>query len=241
MTKRISFLSAHPDDLEFFCGMFVRLAVKNGHDVEIVSMTRGEYGTMNRNLKGEKIARIRSQELRDAAHTHGVPSERVKFLGLIDGHVTIRAAMKALRKYLQERIPDILFVPEYIFSVYTHSDHLNTGIASLSLLKLESGSPRPLLLTYHSYKNTHYLQCDLRSTGKALGIHKSQVQVIGLLYPLRWIFNLLNGFFCCRRFIFMEACRRVYFDRKIQVSLLDHLFHALYSLGRLVFRAWSED
>ncbi len=241
MVKRYSFICAHPDDLEFFCGMFIRSAVKKGHDVEVVSMTRGEWGTLNKSFKGKKLARIRSKELQDAAAYHGVPKNKVKFLCLLDGRVKMKEATMALRKYIKKRAPNVIFAPEYTFSVYTHSDHIVTGRATCFLLKREFTDPRPKLFVYHSFKNNLYIRCDLRATGKALGIHQSQVQVIGMLYPLRWIFNILNGFYYYRRIIFMEGARRVFFDKKIRVTLLDRLFYAFYNIGKLIFRAWTPE
>ena len=54
MSKRYSFITAHPDD-ETFVTSFIRLAVRQGHDVELVSMTKGEYGTLDRELKGDSV------------------------------------------------------------------------------------------------------------------------------------------------------------------------------------------
>jgi LmbE family N-acetylglucosaminyl deacetylase len=239
MVKRYSFICAHPDDLEMFTGMFIRFAVQKGHDVEIVAMTKGEWGTMDPSLKGEKLARIRVQELEQAAQLHGVPPNKIKFLGLIDGDVTLPKAMKVLRAYFKARKPDVIFVPEYSFSVYVHPDHLNTGKATCILLKREFQAPRPLLFTYHSFKNNTYLRTKMRATGKAIAAHKTQVQVIVYLLPFRYLFDLMNGFFHCRRLLFMESARRVFFTQKIKISFLDRLFSAAFSLGKFVFKAWS--
>jgi len=239
MIKRYSFICAHPDDLEMFTGMFIRLAVQKGHDVEIVAMTKGEWGTMDPSLKGEKLAKIRVQELKQAARLHGVPPHKIKFLGLIDGDVTLPKAMKVLQSYFKARNPDVIFVPEYCFSIYVHPDHLNTGKAACILLKREWQSSRPFLFTYHSFKNNIYLRTQMRSTGKAITAHKTQVQVIVYLLPFRYLFDLMNGFFYCRRLMFCESARRVFFTQKIKISFLDRLFAAAFSLGKFVFNAWS--
>ena len=239
MVKRYSFICAHPDDLEMFTGSFVRLAVQKGQDVEIVAMTKGEWGTMDPSLKGEKLARIRVRELEQAAQLHGVLPNKIRFLGLIDGDVTLPKAIAVLRSYFEARKPDVIFVPEYSFSVYVHPDHLNTGKAACILLKREFRSPRPLLFTYHSFKNNIYLRTKMRATGKAIAAHKTQVQVIVYLLPFRYLFDLMNGFFYCRRFLFMESARRIYFTQKITISFLDRLFSAAFSLGKFVFKAWS--
>ncbi len=238
MKKRYSFICAHPDDLEMFVGSFIRLAAKK-HDVEIVSMTKGEYGTLNPKLKGNKLAKIRVQELRKAAQLHGVPGHKVKFLGLIDGDVSVQRALNVLRKYFQARNPDIIFAPEYCFSIYVHPDHLNTGKAVCILLKNEFKSPRPLLFVYHSFKNNTFIHTDMRATGKALKAHATQFQVIGYLLPLRYIYNLFNGFSCCRRFIFMESCRRIFFQKKLKITFLDKFFYAATRFGKFFFKAWK--
>jgi LmbE family N-acetylglucosaminyl deacetylase len=239
MVKRYSFICAHPDDLEMFSGMFIRWAVQKGHDVEIVSMTKGEWGTLDPRLKGDKLAAIRVRELAHAAQLHGVPAHKIKYLGLIDGDVTLPKALKVLRSYFEVRKPDVVFVPEYSFSVYVHPDHLNTGKATCILFKREFQSPRPLLFTYHSFKNNTYLPTQMRATGKAIAAHKTQVQVIIYLLPFRYLYDLLNGFFYCRRFLFMESARRIYFTKKIKISFLDRLFSAAFSLGKFIFKAWS--
>ncbi|MFX1450441.1 MAG: PIG-L family deacetylase [Promethearchaeota archaeon] len=238
MSKRYSFICAHPDDLEMMVGAFIRHAVKRGHDVEIVSMTKGEWGTLIPELKGKKLAKIREQELKNAAKLHGIPENKVKFLGLIDGDVTVLKAMKVLRKYFQNRKPDIIFVPEYSFSTYTHEDHLNTGKAACIVLKNDFKSPRPLMFAYHSYKNNLFIRTNMRSTGKAIAEHKTQFQVIGFLLPFRYVINLYNGFHY-HRFMFMEACRQVFFDKKIKVTFWDRILHAAFSLGKFVFKAWK--
>ena len=238
MNKRYSFICAHPDDLEMMVGAFIRHAVKKGHDVEIVSMTKGEWGTLVPELKGKKLAKIREQELLNAAKLHGIPKHKVKFLGLIDGEVTVLSAVKALRKYLRDRKPDSIFAPEYTFSTYVHSDHINTGKAACILLKKEFTSPRPLMFAYHSFKNNVFIRTNMRSTGKAIAEHKTQFQVIGFLLPFRYVLNLYHGFHY-RRFMFMEACRRVYFNKKIKVTLKDRILHAAFSLGKFVFKPWK--
>ncbi|MHA1382552.1 MAG: PIG-L family deacetylase [Candidatus Helarchaeota archaeon] len=237
MSKRYSFICAHPDDLEMFVGAFIRHAVKKENDVEIVSLTKGEWGTIDSKLKGKKLARIRVRELQNAAKLHGVPKNKVKFLGLIDGSVTVKKAKDVLRKYFKERNPDVIFVPEYNFSIYMHSDHINTGKAACLLLKNEFTSPRPFIFAYHSFKNNVFIKTNMRSTGKALAEHKTQVQVIGFLLPFRWIFNLYNGF-TYRRFMFMESCRRIFFKKKIRITFFDKILHAAFSLGKFIFKAW---
>ncbi len=233
---RTSIICAHPDD-ETFITSFIQLAIQKGHDVDLVTLTKGEYGTMNPSLKGSKIAQIRVREFQNAADSYGIPKKNVIFLGLVDGDVTLDKAMNVLRKYLLERKPDIIYAPEYSFSIYVHPDHLNTGKALCLLLKHEFSSPRPILFVYHSFKNRAYLPAPMHS--KAFKIHASQVQVIVFLFPLFWIYKLMNCFFNSRRFGFMEACRRVYFTKKIKVTFFDKFFSAAASLGKFFFKAWS--
>jgi LmbE family N-acetylglucosaminyl deacetylase len=235
--SKFSFICAHPDD-EMFVRSFIQAAVKKGHDVEIISMTKGEYGTFDPTLKGERLAAIRVIELQNAAKLYGVPKEKVKFLGLIDGRVGLQDAINALRQYFLKRKPNVIYVPEYNFSIYVHPDHLNTGRAACILLKREI-SPRPLLFTYHSFKNTLYNPIHLFSSVQVIKAHKSQIQVIIYLVPFFWLYSLFNGFFCCRRFLPMEGTRRVFFKKKIKISFLDTLFSAAASFGKFFFKAWT--
>lgn len=240
MPKRFSFILAHPDD-EIFVVRFIELAVKNGHDVEIASMTKGEYGTMNPSLKGKKLARIRVQELQDAAKAYGLHKNRVKFLGLLDGNVTLKRALKTLQEYLQKRKPDVIFAPEYDFSVYVHPDHLNTGKATCILLKKGKISPRPLLFTFHSFKNNIFIKSTFGTPMKTLKAHKSQFQVIGYLIPLLYLYNLLIGFLQYHRFMFVQACRRIFFEKKLHLTFLERIFHAAFSIGKLIFKPWRAE
>ena len=239
MPKRYSFICAHPDD-ETFVESFIRFAAQQSDaDVELVTMTKGEYGTLDPALKGEELAKIRVKELQNAAKMYGIPKKNVKFLGLIDGDVTLEKAMNVLRKYLHERKPDVIFAPEYQFSIYVHPDHLNTGKAVCLILKHEFNPPRPQLFVYHSFKNNIYLPTSMHS--KAFQAHQSQIQVIGYLFPFFWLYKLFNGFFGRRRFQFMDASRRVMFEKKIKITFLDKLFYAAASFGKFFFKAWTPE
>ncbi|MHA1275977.1 MAG: PIG-L deacetylase family protein [Candidatus Helarchaeota archaeon] len=238
MPKRVSIICAHPDD-ESFISSFIHLAVQNGHDVELVSMTKGEYGTLDRHLKGDKIAAIRVREFEAAAELYGIPRTHVHFLGLIDGNVTLKKAIIALQKYLLNRKPDIIFAPEYTFSIYVHPDHLNTGKAVCLLLKEAIILPRPKLFVYHSFKNSIYIPTKIHSP--SFEVHRSQIQVIVYLFPLFWCYKLLNGFFYYRRIFPMDACRQVLFNKKIHISFLDKLLYAAASFGKFFFKAWAPE
>jgi len=77
--KKILFLCAHPDDLEYFIPNIIIEAVNRDFAVTVASMTKGEYGTLTLSLAGEKLGKIREIELKNAAKINGVKD--VRFLG----------------------------------------------------------------------------------------------------------------------------------------------------------------
>ena len=83
--KRVLVITAHPDDSEFGAGGTVAQLVKQGAEVTYVIVTNGNKGSSDRTMTPERLAALRADEQRAAAHTLGV--ERVQFLGYPDGEV----------------------------------------------------------------------------------------------------------------------------------------------------------
>jgi len=50
------FISAHPDDLEFSAANLIRYLSRKKHDVEILSLTRGEFGSYSPEEVGTNLA-----------------------------------------------------------------------------------------------------------------------------------------------------------------------------------------
>jgi bacillithiol biosynthesis deacetylase BshB1 len=75
---------AHPDDADIFCGGTIAKHSDEGDTVQIVHMTRGEYGGFDDDTT-EQVANVREKE----AHASGsvLGADDVSFLDFHDGHV----------------------------------------------------------------------------------------------------------------------------------------------------------
>ncbi|MHA1264549.1 MAG: PIG-L deacetylase family protein [Candidatus Helarchaeota archaeon] len=213
---RFLFICAHPDDLEFnISNLMITIAQVPSHITKILCMTKGEYGTLNDSLKGEKLGKIRQKELLQAAKMEGI--QDVEFLNFLDAHVEINGdTIQTIREAIEAFKPDVIFAPEGLYSYYPHDDHLNTGIIVYNIIKGIKPIERPILYTYHSYINTHYFPMrNLRLQNRALLTHKSQYW---LLIPT-WLLRFFLGFYFFlrlprkfHRFLFAEAYRKVNFE-----------------------------
>ncbi|MHA1783994.1 MAG: PIG-L deacetylase family protein [Candidatus Helarchaeota archaeon] len=238
---RFLFIAAHPDDLEATISELVRFLSKkqDTNEILIACMTKGEFGTMDSKLRGRKMADIRVREYSNVLKIYGLNAKKnLRFLDLIDGSVTIKAAKKKIIPIINEYEPDVIFAPEYQFGVYHHSDHVNTGKAVLSILQKELESGKPKLFVYQSFKNTNYFPADIRFCYKVLTAHKSQFQVIGFLYPMLFLFQLINGLHF-GRLMWAQGVRRIT-TKKIHLSFKDRFLYHLFKKGELLFHAWNE-
>ncbi len=237
---RFLFIQAHPDDLEFYISNFmITVASQPGNAVKILSLTKGEYGTFQKELKGEKLGRIRVKELRRAAKIEGITD--IEFLGYIDGHFEIsKEAIEKIKKSIEEFNPNVVFAPECLYYYYSHKDHVRTGLIVYHLISNMTGKKRPKLFTYSSYVNTHYFPMTHRKRqSKALLEHKSQYW---LLIPA-WILRYLLGFYFglrlprkLRQYMLAEAYRKVNFqgDKERKLSLKHRI------IGRIIAKLKSD-
>lgn len=116
---RILAIGAHPDDIELGCAGTLARCIQRGDEVTIAIVCKGDCGSSD--MSREELARVRSQEARDAAELLG--ADLVE-LGLADFGVEIAASIATLFTDLLRRVnPDV---------VITHyrddygSDHNNT-------------------------------------------------------------------------------------------------------------------
>jgi len=239
---KILFISAHPDDLELCIGEFI-YRLNKIHDILIVSATRGEWGTVNNKLKGKWLAKIRENELKDAASVHGVGPKKVKFFNYVDGGIKFQdQIINELKKFILENKFDAIFAPEYYYTYYFHPDHVNLGkIFLYNIFKLNKHS-RPRLFFYHSIYNNRFIKVNMRRTQKAVMKHKTQILIIGFFIALRPIINLFNGILS-KKLPFAEAVREVDFENELQLKLpfkYKILFNAL-KIGKIFERPWTAE
>jgi LmbE family N-acetylglucosaminyl deacetylase len=112
-------VGAHPDDVELGCGGTLALFRKNGHEVYILVLTRGE-------ASGDP--ETREKECRTAATAIG--AHQPFFGNLRDTRITDGIdTIMAIENTIDTVAPDIVFTHS---SKDAHQDHRNTHLASLS-------------------------------------------------------------------------------------------------------------
>jgi N,N'-diacetylchitobiose non-reducing end deacetylase len=186
------FLCVHPDDLEFNCANLMRDLVSKGKKVEVLSLTKGEFGIMDANWKGPRLANIRVKELEKAAGVSGIQPKFVHFGEIIDGFVRFnRENIESTLMQINKIQPDIIFAPEGYFTYYWHPDHINCGrIAYYIFTKQQARLEHPIqnLYFYTTSKPNFYWPFNDASHGSnALFQHQSQWWLLKwnkLIYPL---------------------------------------------------------
>lgn len=119
---RLLIVTAHPDDESFPIGGAIARYASQGVHVTLLCATRGEKGIPG--VAAAETARIREQELRNAAALLGVAE--VRFLDLIDGEVgqtPVDALAERVLTVMRQVRPDavITFGPD---GVSGHPDHV---------------------------------------------------------------------------------------------------------------------
>jgi len=180
---RVIFIGAHPDD-EGFCSGTLAKYVKSGHEVTIISATKGERGHYK--IPPEELKEIRTNELKNVAKILGA---KVMFLDYEDASVPPPHDMRdAFVNLLRKLRPNIVIT----WHPYTdRDDHRNIGQAvydacfksSLPLVKTEDPFitlPRIYFIGEPVYPSEPNLYVDITSVIKikieAVKAHKSQLE-----------------------------------------------------------------
>ena len=177
-------------------------------------MSRGEYGTLEPELMGEKLGKIRAEEFHRALKVEGITD--IENFEYVDTRVEAnQETIQKVKKSIELFKPSIIFAPEGIYSYYPHKDHVITGLIIYRILKNMAKKDRPTLYMYHSYVNTNYFPMVYwRRQSKALKEHKSQYYMLLPLGPLRFLFGFYFGFRLHPKYHFYpaEAFRKVDFQ-----------------------------
>jgi len=117
---------AHPDDETFGPGGTLARSASEGHPVKLVSMTRGDAGTLGpaKHLSPQELGKLRSRELENAARElgireisiHDLPDGRLKNLPDATGVAVIEKEMRGFS-------PDIL-ITFHREGISAHPDHI---------------------------------------------------------------------------------------------------------------------
>ncbi|MCE5323456.1 PIG-L family deacetylase [bacterium] len=119
--KRVLFIGAHPDDIEFYCGGLVHMLGKNGTQITFAIATRGGKG--HNGWMKKRLEKLRTtHQFRSAAILGGVD---VVFCDYPDKSLAshIDAYASDLKTLIKSTDPDIIFSwdPDYIYN--PHPDH----------------------------------------------------------------------------------------------------------------------
>ncbi|MEM3715230.1 MAG: PIG-L family deacetylase, partial [Nitrososphaeria archaeon] len=100
MIKTILVIEPHPDDGAIMAGGTVAKMVREGKDVFFVTVTDGERGTMNRNIKTwDQLREITRKEASDATKILGVKDSF--FLGYPNHDVTFELEKELKEKFIR--------------------------------------------------------------------------------------------------------------------------------------------
>jgi len=134
--KRILFVTAHPDDLDFGAGGTIAQWTAKGIEVFYCICTNGDQGGEDPSVPREDMPKIRQREQRDAAKALGVPSENIEFLNHRDGWLvpTIelrKEIVRVIRKVKPDRM--VIQSPERNWDRLpaSHPDHMAAGEAAI--------------------------------------------------------------------------------------------------------------
>ena len=134
--KRILFVTAHPDDLDFGAGGTIAQWTAKGIEVFYCICTNGDQGGEDPSVPREEMPKIRQREQRDAAKALGVPSENIEFLNHRDGWLvpTIelrKEIVRVIRKVKPDRM--VIQSPERNWDRLpaSHPDHMAAGEAAI--------------------------------------------------------------------------------------------------------------
>jgi LmbE family N-acetylglucosaminyl deacetylase len=143
--RRLTVLAAHPDDETLGCGALIARSRRAGVPVRVVVATDGRHSTRSELLPPERLAALRSVELRSACAQLGVPEHEIVELGFPDGALPERrdALAGRLAELLSEQPPDLLLVP---CARDVHPDHEELHRAAV---RAAAGlDPAPTVLAY---------------------------------------------------------------------------------------------
>ncbi|KAA0232536.1 MAG: N-acetyl-alpha-D-glucosaminyl L-malate deacetylase 1 [Acidimicrobiales bacterium] len=136
---------AHPDDPEVACGGTLIGWARDGADILIVVVARGEKGSLDPEVDPEKLASIRLAEAAAADRVLGV-RERLN-LGLADGEIENTTTLREeLVRAVREFRPEVVLThdPTAVFfgsGYVNHHDHRELGWAVLDSCAPSAASP----------------------------------------------------------------------------------------------------
>ncbi len=129
--RRVLVVVAHPDDESFALGALVDRWGRDGAEVSVLCLTRGEASTLG--ADAEDLSALRGRELRDAAAELGVAGTTL--LGHPDGALGgLLAALEAAVEHAVGSLePDGILVFDPLDGVTGHPDHRAASHAAIAV------------------------------------------------------------------------------------------------------------
>lgn len=238
---KIIFFQPHPDDLDIFCPQLLHHLTKKSkfkYEINIASMTRGEEGIKNRfqHFKGERIGKIRTNELFKAMRIYGITPKKVHFFGMLDGSMKFNnRSITLVRDYLNKVKADIIFAPEPMNAYYLRQDHIITGKILYYLCEKSLIQKTPTLY-YYSPINPNFLwpynKQDFLIIQKLTNIYKSQYWLYQQKISIHKLIGHLYGN-KIRGWKYAEGYRRIFFgdekNKNQKLNLFQRIFRFINS------------
>ncbi|MBS7248982.1 MAG: PIG-L family deacetylase [Candidatus Freyarchaeota archaeon] len=147
--KSVLVVAGHSDDADYACGGTLVKFAREGTNIVLVVVTRGEKGTLDPHIDMDAFGKIRREEQDNSAKILGI--NRVVYLDYSDHDVLPTHEFRAkLIKEICRYKPDIVMTHDPWKRYECHPDHRHTGMmaieaASFSLYSTEIKPADPLL------------------------------------------------------------------------------------------------
>jgi LmbE family N-acetylglucosaminyl deacetylase len=128
--NKVMVMFAHPDDAEVQCAGTVAQWTEAGREIIYVVLTRGDKGTPDASMAGDRLAKIRQEEQLNAAGELGVG--KVLFLPNNDGELEVNLERRrVLTGMIREHQPEVLITHDPWMRYQLHPDHRACGTLAL--------------------------------------------------------------------------------------------------------------
>lgn len=183
---KVLFIFAHPDDESFSSGGTIATLAKGGHDVYLVSATKGEAGLVGDPpiTTQDKLGKVREKEQGAAAKILGI--RNIFYLGLIDGTLhkySVGFLTKKILSIVKKENPDIVVTFDE-HGVSNHPDHIAVSLAATVSFEKYAKNIRKHVRLYHvtmpksyllKYRNYADKSLDYKAFGKMVGTEDSKI------------------------------------------------------------------
>lgn len=106
-------ISPHPDDEVFGCAMLMNTLAKQGKDVHLIILSKGEYISAGSCIQADAVVKVRAALTKQAARVLGIDEQRIYTLSFPDGSFTHTpdVEISSLKKLLDSIKPNTIFYP----------------------------------------------------------------------------------------------------------------------------------